>query len=113
MPPVLFAGVPVADYPAARGWYERLFGRGPDMVPNQTEVVWQVAEGGWVYVVADAERAGRALVTVIVDDLDGLLAGLVVAWLRSRTDSIYPTWLVHAAFNGIALIAALFVSTPC
>ena len=54
MPPVLFAGVPVADHPAARAWYERLFGRGPDMVPNQTEVVWQVAEGGWVYVVADA-----------------------------------------------------------
>ena len=76
MPPVLFAGVPVADHPAARGWYERLFGRAPDMVPNETEVVWQVAEAGWVYVVADAERAGRALVTVIVDDLDGLLAGL-------------------------------------
>jgi predicted enzyme related to lactoylglutathione lyase len=46
------------------------------MVPNETEVAWQLAEAAWIYVVADAERAGRALLTVIVDDLDGLLAGL-------------------------------------
>jgi membrane protease YdiL (CAAX protease family) len=39
--------------------------------------------------------------------------GLVVGWLRSRTQSIYPTVLVHAAFNGIALVAALFVANPC
>ena len=76
MPDILFAGVPVADLEAARAWYERLLGRAPDMVPNETEVVWQLAEAGWIYVVADAERAGRALLTVIVDDLDGLLAGL-------------------------------------
>ena len=31
---LLFAGVPVADYDAARPWYERLFGRAPDMLPH-------------------------------------------------------------------------------
>ena len=30
----VFAGIPVADYAAARPWYERLAGRAPDMVPH-------------------------------------------------------------------------------
>jgi catechol 2,3-dioxygenase-like lactoylglutathione lyase family enzyme len=80
---VLFAGVPVADLDAARGWYERLLGRAPDMVPNETEVAWQLAQAGWIYVVADAERAGRALLTLIVDDLDGLLGGIRERGLRA------------------------------
>jgi catechol 2,3-dioxygenase-like lactoylglutathione lyase family enzyme len=76
VPGVLFAGVPVADFAAARAWYERLLGRPADLVPHETEVAWQVTEGGWLYVVADAERAGRALLTLIVDDLAGLLGDL-------------------------------------
>jgi catechol 2,3-dioxygenase-like lactoylglutathione lyase family enzyme len=76
MPSALFAGVAVADLDVGRRWYERLLGRPPDLVPNETEVAWQVTEAGWLYVVEDAPRAGRALVTVIVDDLDGVLTGL-------------------------------------
>ena len=33
--------------------------------------------------------------------------GLVVGWLRVRTESIYPSMALHAAFNGIALVAAV------
>ena len=33
--------------------------------------------------------------------------GVVVGWLRARTESIYPPMLVHATFNGIALVAAV------
>jgi CAAX protease family protein len=33
--------------------------------------------------------------------------GIVVGWLRARTDSIYPSIALHAAFNGIALIASV------
>lgn len=33
--------------------------------------------------------------------------GLVVGWLRVRTDSIYPPIALHATFNGIALVAAV------
>jgi membrane protease YdiL (CAAX protease family) len=35
--------------------------------------------------------------------------GLILAWLRLRTDSVYPTMMLHALFNGIALIAAVTV----
>ena len=33
--------------------------------------------------------------------------GLVTAWLRLRTDSIYPCMLVHCAFNATSLVAAV------
>ncbi len=33
--------------------------------------------------------------------------GIVIGWLRIRTESIYPPMALHATFNGIALIAAV------
>jgi membrane protease YdiL (CAAX protease family) len=35
--------------------------------------------------------------------------GLILAWVRLKTGSIYPTIALHALFNGIALIAAVTV----
>ena len=35
--------------------------------------------------------------------------GLILAWVRLTTGSIYPTIALHAVFNGIALIAAVTV----
>ena len=35
--------------------------------------------------------------------------GIVIAALRLRTDSIYPAFLVHGAFNAIGMIAPLFL----
>ena len=35
--------------------------------------------------------------------------GLILAWLRSTTGSVYPTIALHALFNGIALVAAVTV----
>jgi catechol 2,3-dioxygenase-like lactoylglutathione lyase family enzyme len=73
---VLFAALPVADITAASAWYERLLGRPPDMRPHAGEATWQVAQAGWIYVVADVPRAGSGLVTLIVDDLDATLGEL-------------------------------------
>jgi predicted enzyme related to lactoylglutathione lyase len=67
---VLFASVPVTDLQAALPWYEQLFGRAADIVPNENEVMWRVAADGWLYVIEDPERAGRTVVTVSVSDLD-------------------------------------------
>jgi hypothetical protein len=33
--------------------------------------------------------------------------GIALAWLRNRTDSVYPGMVVHALFNGVALAAAV------
>ena len=73
---VLFAGIPVAELDSAIEWYERLLGGPPDMTPNEIERTWRLTDESWVYVVTDPERAGNALVTVMVDDLDERLAGI-------------------------------------
>ncbi|HEY2557901.1 MAG TPA: hypothetical protein VGI08_12395 [Diaminobutyricibacter sp.] len=79
---VLFAGVPVADLDRARPWYESLFGRAADIVPNEQEVMWKVVDGGWLYVVEDAERAGGGVVTVSFSSLDDAVAGVTQRGLR-------------------------------
>ncbi len=33
--------------------------------------------------------------------------GLVVGWLRMKTDSVYPTMILHGVFNSIALIVSV------
>lgn len=72
----LFAGIPVSDYAAARPWYERLLGAEPTMLPHDTEAVWELAQGGSIYVVEDAARAGRAIHTLFVDDLDARVSAI-------------------------------------
>lgn len=73
---VLFARVPVADLAAATRWYEAVFGRPADIVPNEKEAMWRVAGTGWLYVIEDPERAGRTGVTIAVSDLDQFVADL-------------------------------------
>jgi predicted enzyme related to lactoylglutathione lyase len=73
---VLFAGIAVNDLDAAIPWYERLLDGPPDMTPNESERAWRLTDGSWIYVVADAQRAGKALLTVMVDDLDERVAAL-------------------------------------
>ena len=70
----LFAGICVTDFQAARPWYERLLGSEPSFLPHETEAVWELAENRSVYIVEDAERAGRAVLTLFMDDLDRLVS---------------------------------------
>lgn len=72
----VFAGIAVADYGSARTWYERFFGRPPDLVPNDNEAAWQLTGGGWIYVVGETARAGGSLVTLLVDDIRERVAEL-------------------------------------
>jgi hypothetical protein len=65
----LFAGLPVVEFVEARKWYERVLGE-PTFLPHATEAVWTLAEGRSLYVVEDPGRAGRAVVTIFVEDLD-------------------------------------------
>jgi predicted enzyme related to lactoylglutathione lyase len=71
---VLFAGVPVTDLEAAIAWYSSVLGRGPDVPVNDDEVMWQCSQAGWLYLLRDAPRAGRAIVTLAVADLEAVVA---------------------------------------
>jgi predicted enzyme related to lactoylglutathione lyase len=72
----VFAGIATAHYAAALPWYERLFGRPPDLLPQDEEAAWRLTDTGWIYLVGDAARAGKALLTILVDDLDAQVAAL-------------------------------------
>ena len=82
---VLFAAVSVADFDGALDWYTRLFGRPPDITVHETEVMWRILEGAWLYVVLDRDRAGRSVVTLSVGDLDTTAARIAARGVR--TDS--------------------------
>jgi catechol 2,3-dioxygenase-like lactoylglutathione lyase family enzyme len=85
----LFAGIPVNDYAAALAWYERLLGAPPSFFPHDTEAVWELAENRLVYIVQRPERAGHALHTIIVDDLDSLVAEIAERGLEPAKRETY------------------------
>lgn len=43
-------------------------------MPNEREAAWELHDGAWIVLIADPERAGTALHTLIVADLDRFLA---------------------------------------
>jgi glyoxylase I family protein len=77
----LFARLSVSDFAAARKWYEALFGRPPDMVPEEGEAVWHASASGSIYITADPDGAGSGAVTMAVRDLDTYVAALVARGL--------------------------------
>ena len=80
----VFVGVPVTDLGSALSWYERLLGRGPDMIPHSDEAVWHLTSDASIYVVVDTGRAGTALLTLAVRDLGGDRARLARDGIPSR-----------------------------
>jgi predicted enzyme related to lactoylglutathione lyase len=86
----LFAGIPVSDYEAARPWYERLFGGEPSFTPHDTEAVWELAEHRYAYIVENPERAGRALHTLFVDDLDARVDEISARGVEPVERETYP-----------------------
>jgi catechol 2,3-dioxygenase-like lactoylglutathione lyase family enzyme len=85
----LFAGIPVTDYAAALEWYERLLGSPPEFFPNDTEAVWELAEHRYLYIEHLPERAGHAMQTIFVDDLDARVAQITERGLEPANRETY------------------------
>jgi catechol 2,3-dioxygenase-like lactoylglutathione lyase family enzyme len=85
----LFAGVPVSDYQRAVAWYERLLGASPAFLPNPVEAVWELAEHRYLYVEVLPQRAGHALHTVFVDDLDDRVASISGRGIEPASEETY------------------------
>jgi catechol 2,3-dioxygenase-like lactoylglutathione lyase family enzyme len=94
----LFAGIRVRDLEAARGWYEKLLGE-PSFFPNATEVVWTVADGRSVYIQEDPGRAGDALVTLFVDNLDAVMADIRARGLEPAELETYSNGVRKATYR--------------
>jgi catechol 2,3-dioxygenase-like lactoylglutathione lyase family enzyme len=94
----LFAGIRVRDLTAAREWYERLLGE-PSFFPNATEVVWTLADDRSLYIEEDPGRAGGALITVFVDDLDARIADIGSRGLEPAERETYSNGVRKATYR--------------
>lgn len=85
------AVIPSTDLAAARGWWTRLLGREPDLVPMPTDLEWRFPEGGGLQVVEDAEHAGSGSVTLGVDDVDAEVAAIADRGLEVPAAQTVPS----------------------
>jgi catechol 2,3-dioxygenase-like lactoylglutathione lyase family enzyme len=95
----LFAGLPVVDYAHSVAWYERLLGSPPSFEPGPTEAVWELGEHRYVYVVQLPDRAGHALVTFFVEDLDGLVAEIAGRGIEPERRETYDNGVRKVTFS--------------
>ncbi len=85
----LFAGLPVSDYQRALTWCERLLGSEPAFFPNATEAVWELAEHRYLYIAELPGRAGHALQTLFVDDLDERVGSIRARGIEPASQETY------------------------
>ena len=85
----LFAGIPVKDYAAALTWYERLLGSPPTFFASDTEAVWEIAEHRSLYIEQRPDHAGHAMLTIVVDNFDALVAQIAGRGLEPTTQETY------------------------
>jgi len=95
----LFAGIPVSDFAAAKPWYERLLGAIPSFLPHETEAVWELAPHRFVFIVEDAERAGSAIPTVMVENLDARVAEITARGLEPAEREAYRSGARKAIYR--------------
>jgi membrane protease YdiL (CAAX protease family) len=116
--PFLHAGreqglTPPGWEPSRAGQYAANFVVIAVVAPVVEELMFRGA--GYSLLVRFGELTAIVLVGLTFGLVHGLIAGLVVlasfgaalAWLRSRTASVYPGIAVHALFNSVALVVAV------
>ena len=94
----LYAGIPVKDYAAALTWYERLLGSPPTFFPSDTEAVWEIAEHRSLYIEQRPDHAGHAMLTIVVDDFDALVAQIADRGLEPTTRETYSNGVRKAMY---------------
>jgi predicted enzyme related to lactoylglutathione lyase len=106
---LLFAGIAVNDFEATQAWYERFFGRAADVVVTEDEAMWQLTDGGWLYIVRDAHHAGNSLVTIAVSDIEEATSalearGVTTAPIEQVGDAGRKAVVLDPDCNSIAII---------
>ena len=95
----LFAGIPVSDLERAKDWYGRLLGAEPTFYPNDSEAVWTLAEHRHVYVILDPERAGGGVVTLFVEDFEGIVESIQERGVEPTQKETYSNGVRKATFH--------------
>jgi predicted enzyme related to lactoylglutathione lyase len=106
----VLAGMAVADFEAAVSWYERLVGRPADQRPMGGLAEWHFPGTGVIQVIQDPERAGKSLLTLMVDDLAADLAAVAERGVDTgplddtTSDKVLVAPVTDPAGNAITLV---------
>lgn len=95
----LFAGIAVREIGAAKAWYERFLGGPPAFLPNDEEAVWEIAEHRYVYIIEAPERAGHAVNTVFLEDLDPVIDGISARGIEPVERETYDNGVRKVTYN--------------
>ncbi|HEY1830259.1 MAG TPA: hypothetical protein VGG38_08450 [Acidimicrobiales bacterium] len=92
-----------------------MIGRPADVLVHDNEVMWHLADQGWLYVVTDPERAGHSLVSLAVSDLDATLLDLAGRGLEAESLEEIPgagrkANLLDPDGNGVSLLEVVHPS---
>jgi hypothetical protein len=82
--PSVFIGITVSELAASQHWYELFFFRSPDVLVSTDEVMWQLNEQSWLFIVADESAVRSANVVLATDDLDRALRDLASRGIDPR-----------------------------
>ena len=95
------AGIMVSDLTTAEAWYEQLLSRPADARPMDGLAEWKLADGGWIQVFQDTERAGSSSVTFLVSGLDDQLAELKAKGISIERDYVKTATVTDPAGNRV------------
>ena len=93
-------GVPVGNLEASVEWYTKLIGRAPDQRLMAEIAEYRFPTGGWLQIFEDKARAGQTSLTLVVGDLDAMLADLKASAIE------------HAPPTLTALVDTVIVNDP-
>jgi hypothetical protein len=82
--PSIFVGLTVRDLAVSQRWYEHFFDRAPDVLVSSDEVMWQLNEQAWLFIVADDSPARSTNLVLALDDLDAALEDLARRGINAR-----------------------------
>ena len=104
----LFVGMRVRAFASANAWYERFFDRPADIVAHDEEVMWQLTDGGWFYIVREGEPGGE-LAALAVTDLKATVAelaarGIVAGPIEPEGDGAWKALVADPDGNTLALL---------
>lgn len=99
MPLDLFAGIYVRDFEAAKAWYVCVFGSEPTFLASDTEAIWELGQHRYLYIQQNAEHAGHAVQTILVDDLDAQVDGSTERGIEPVKRETYPDGMRKALYR--------------
>jgi len=99
MPLDMYAGIYVRNIEVAKEWYALFFGCAPTFVATDTEVVWELAEHRCVAIDENAQRAGRSILTIFVDDFDDWVARIASGGVAPKERLTYRNGVRKALYS--------------